>query len=353
MRLAAPLAEAHSAADRTRLEDAVRALHRFGVTAIHDFEGRDAHRLLRRLATGPGPRLRTLMHLPDAQLEAAIAIGLESGLGDAWFRTGAVKLFADGTLGSRTAALLAPYDGTRETGMDLLTARQLEDRVRVAVEHGWSVAIHAIGDRAVRSALDAFEAVRPRLASLALPPRIEHVQLLDPADRPRFAALGVAASMQPIHCVADIPLAERAWASRREHTYPWRALLEAGARLAFGSDAPVETPSVALGLHAALARRPLGGGRAYVPEQAIGLDQALTAYTESPARLAGAWPRLGALEIGCAADLVVWSADLHAQTPDAIAAAHPVATVIAGEVVHEASRDGVAAIAATGAGGGP
>src|SRR5439155_15767010 len=127
MRLAAPLAEAHSAADRTRLEDAVRALHRFGVTAIHDFEGRDAHRLLRRLATGPGPRLRTLMHLPDAQLEAAIAIGLESGLGDAWFRTGAVKLFADGTLGSRTAALLAPYDGTRETGMDLLTARQLED----------------------------------------------------------------------------------------------------------------------------------------------------------------------------------------------------------------------------------
>src|SRR5947199_237014 len=89
---------------------------------------------------------------------------------------------------SRTRS--GPCDGTRETGMDLLTARQLEDRVRVAVEHGWSVAIHAIGDRAVRSALDAFEAVRPRLASLALPPRIEHVQLLDPADRPRFAALG-------------------------------------------------------------------------------------------------------------------------------------------------------------------
>ena len=348
MRLAAPLEQTHPDADLARLRGAIAALHACGITAIHDFEGRDAHRLLRRLAAGDGPRVRTLMSVPHAQLDAAIAVGLETGAGDAWFRLGAVKLFADGTLGSRTAALLEPYDGTNETGMDLLAPRELADQVRHAVEHGWSVAIHAIGDRAVRSALDALEAVRERLAAVSLPPRLEHVQLLDPKDGPRFGALGVAASMQPIHCVSDIPLAERWWGSRRERSYPWRSLLESGARLAFGSDAPVEPPSAALGLAAALTRRAPGSARAYVPEQAIDLDAALTAYTETPARLAGTWPRLGSLEVGAEADLVAWNVDLHAQAPDALAAAHPVATVLGGRLVHEAPHAPEAAVAVSG-----
>ncbi len=336
--LAAPL-EAASGDDGARLDDAIRALHALGVTGVHDFEGADAHRMLRRRAAGPGPRLRTLMHLPHARLDAAIAVGIESGLGDDAFRLGAVKLFADGTLGSRTAALLAPYDGTTGTGTELLSPAALRDTVGRAVEHGWSVAVHAIGDRAVRSALDAFEAVRDRLPGLALPPRIEHVQLLDPADAPRFAALGVAASMQPSHCVSDIALAERWWSSRREWTYPWRALHDAGARLVFGSDAPVEPPSVTAGLHAALARRPPGTTRAYVPSQAIDLDLALSAYTEGPARLAGSWPRTGTLDVGGVADFVVWNADLHGLEADGIAAAMPARTVLGGEVVHDAGGD--------------
>src|SRR5204862_6079026 len=137
----------------------------------------------------------------------------------------------------------------------------------------------AIGDRAVRSTVDACALVERERRRLPLPSRIEHAQLVDPHDVARFAQLGVAASMQPQHCVTDIPLAERAWGARCAASYPWRTLLEQGAVLAFGSDAPVEPPSVALGLHAAVARRAPGAAQGWTPRQAIDLDAALTAYT--------------------------------------------------------------------------
>ena len=336
MRLAVVLEPKDRDADFAAVCDAARALHASGVTGVHDFEGQDAHRLLRRLAASDGPRLRTLMHLPHAQLGMAIELGLSSGLGDPWFRLGAVKLFADGTLGSRTAAMLAPYEGTSETGLDVIDPVTLRAEVRRAVDHGWSVAIHAIGDRAVRSSLDAYEDARAG-ERLRLAPRIEHAQLVDAADLERFAALGVVASMQPSHCVADAPLADRWWGSRCERSYPWRALLDSGARLAFGSDAPVEPPSAAAGLAAAVARQPLGAAIAWTRAQAIGLDQALTAYTESPARLAGNWPQVGALDPECAADLVVWNTDLHALTPRALANASPACTILDGMIVFESA----------------
>jgi hypothetical protein len=181
-------------------------------------------------------------HLPQAGLEPAVALGLESGVGDDFYRVGAVKLFADGTLGSRTAALLDPYEGTTDRGMDLMSPADLARAVARAAAAGLSVAIHAIGDRAVRAALDAIEASAPALARLALPPRLEHVQLLHPDDLPRFARLGAWASVQPAHCVSDIELAVRGWGARVERSYPWGSLLAAGASLAFGSDAPVEPP---------------------------------------------------------------------------------------------------------------
>jgi hypothetical protein len=335
-RLAGALETADHDADFTAVCDAVRALYALGVTGIHDFEGADAHRILRRLAGSEGPRVRTLMHLPHAQLGMAIELGLASGLGDAWFRLGAVKLFADGTLGSRTAALLAPYDGTLETGLDVIDPVKLRAEVLRAVDHGWSVAIHAIGDRAVRASLDAFGAARAG-KRLGLAPRIEHAQLVDPADLHRFVELGVAASMQPSHCISDAPLADRWWGSRREQAYPWRALSDSGALLAFGSDAPVEPPAVALGLAAAVARHPADAPHAWVPAQAIGLDAALTAYTEGPARLAGNWPRVGALDPGCVADLVVWNLDLHALAPRRLADAAATCTVLDGKVVFESA----------------
>jgi predicted amidohydrolase YtcJ len=330
-------ARAVRGSDLERLARAAQRLHEHGVTMVHDFEGVEVLRLLRALTRGPElPRLRVLAHLPHAVLEAALAMGLESGVGDDRFRYGAVKLFADGTLGSRTAALLEPYEGSTETGMELMSPAELARAVAQAAAGGFSVAIHAIGDRGVRSALDAIEASAGALAKLALPPRIEHVQLLDPADRPRFARLGVWASLQPSHCVADIENAERGWGARVERSYPWRSLLEAGASVVFGSDAPVEVPVPALGLHAALTRQrvdgtPVGG---FTPGERIGLDQALRAYTSAGAALAGRSAGLGRIAPGCAADLVVWDADLHRLPASMLHNVRPTCTLLAGEAVY-------------------
>jgi hypothetical protein len=327
--------------DLERARRAARRLHALGITAVHDFEGPEAQRLLRALTRAGGPRVRVLMHLAHAGLDAALGLGLASGLGDDWFRLGAVKLFADGTLGSRTAALLEPYDGTRLSGLDLIPPAALKLIVARALGGGLSVAIHAIGDRACRSALDAFEAAGAggTRQAPALPPRIEHAQLVDPADVPRFGRLGVAASMQPTHCTSDFELVGRFWSARADSSYPWRTLLGHGALLAFGSDAPVEEPSVARGLHAAVTREradgaPPGG---FVPGQRVTLDAALTAYTSAPARLAGSWPRLGRLGPGATADLVVWNEDLHGLPPASLRGATPRLTLLEGEVVHESA----------------
>ncbi|HET7225529.1 MAG TPA: amidohydrolase, partial [Candidatus Eisenbacteria bacterium] len=195
------------------LRHAARTLLARGITAVHDFEGPESLRLLRALATGDGPRLRVLAHLPQSSLDAACALGLESGVGDDFFRIAGVKLFADGTLGSRTAAMLEPYEGGG-TGMELIPHDALAALVARAFAAGLSVAIHAIGDRAVRSALDAYQAAGAARARVALPPRIEHVQLAHPADLARFRALGVAASVQPAFVPSDAEAARRWWGAR-------------------------------------------------------------------------------------------------------------------------------------------
>ena len=321
--------------DRARVRKAVAALNAAGVTAIHDFEAEGEAAVLQEMTRAAGgARVRVLMHLARTGLDDALAAGRRSGQGDDWFRWGAVKLFADGTLGSRTAAVLEPYDDHGGTGLDLLSPAELRELVARAFGGGWSVAVHAIGDRAVRHVLDAFEAAGREAP--VLPARIEHAQLVEFTDLPRFAALGVAASMQPSHCTADIPLVERAWKTRAPRSYPWRSLLEAGALLAFGSDAPVEDPSPAAGLFAALTRQRPGVPGSFVPEQRLTLDQALSAYTEGPARLSGLWPRIGRVAPGCRADLVVWNVDLGRAADAEIAAARPRWTLIDGEPVFDA-----------------
>ncbi len=335
MALVAALESPNEADDERQLDIAVGRLHAAGVTAVHCFEGPEAMRRLRRIACRPSRPLRILMHLARTGLEHAIELGLTSGWGDDRFRLGAVKLFADGTLGSRTAALLEPYEGSGASGDDLLSARELREIVRIAFEAKISVAVHAIGDRACRSTLDAFEASAARIPSLALPPRVEHIQLLDRSDAPRFARLGVAASMQPSHAPSDRDYAERYWGARCERSYPWRTLLDHGAVVAFGSDAPVEPPLPAMGLHAAVTRTRPSETRAFVPEQRVSLDEALVAYTEAPARLSMSWPRLGRLDVGAVADLVVWSGDLHDTPPADLWRVRPRLTVVGGEVVFD------------------
>jgi predicted amidohydrolase YtcJ len=329
------------------LDDAAAALHAAGITAVHDFQ-RNAADMARMRALAGRRRLRVLQHVGEEQLAQLSAAGLASGVGDAWFRVGALKLFADGALGSRTAALLEPYDDGHGLGMVTIPREELIAIVRRAAEAGFASAIHAIGDRAVRHALDAFEAARAAAPAPPLPPRIEHVQLLHPDDLPRFAALGVAASMQPQHATSDAFAATAAWGARCALGYPWRSLHESGVLLAFGSDAPVEPPLAWLGLHAAVTRtRPDGtppGG--FVPEQRIGLDQALRAYTEGAASLAGLAGQLGTLEPGAEADLVVWDRNLHAVPPEVLPLARPAITVLGGEIVYVSPVSGSAVTAA-------
>ncbi len=326
--------------DRAALARAAAALHALGITAVHVFEGSRSRRLLRELARDERAGLRVVMSLPHESLEAAIAAGARSGAGDLRFRIGGIKLFADGTLGSRTAALLAPFADTGTTGMELIPPAELRRLVARAAGAGLGTAIHAIGDRAVRSALDAFEAALDARRAAGTPDRIEHVQLADPADLPRFAALGVTASLQPTHATSDQEAAGRAWPDRLDRAYPWRSLLDRGARVVFGSDAPVEPPGAAATLHAAVTRRrpdgtPPGG---WTPRERVSLDEALTACTEGPARLAGTWPRLGRLAAGAEADVVLWDRDLHAADPATLHAARPRLTLLAGRVVFRAGE---------------
>ncbi len=343
-------AQAGPAIDDALLDDAAAALHAAGITAVHDFQ-RNSTDMRRMRALAARRKLRVLQHVGPEQLESLVAAGLASGVGDAWFRVGALKLFADGALGSRTAALLEPYDDGHGLGIVMIPRDELVAIVSRAAADGFASTIHAIGDRAVRHALDAFEAARAH-APTALPPRIEHAQLVHPDDLGRFAALGVRASMQPQHATSDAFAATAAWGERCALSYAWRAIAATGVTLAFGSDAPVEPPLPWLGLHAAVTRTRVDGTPAggFVLAQRLTLDEALAAYTEGAAELAGFAGRLGTLEPGAEGDLVVWDRDLHAVPADALAAVRPRVTVLASEIVYDSRPAGAeTGVAAAGA----
>jgi predicted amidohydrolase YtcJ len=220
-------------------------------------------------------------------------------------RVGWLKLFADGTLGSQTAALLEPIEGAAERAAFRTPPARLAELAQEAADHGIATQIHAIGDAAVRAGLDA---LAPTAAGVPLMPRLEHVQLCHPDDRPRFAALGIAASVQPVHLRDDAAAARRDWGSRAETAgYAWRSLLEAGAVLPFGTDAPVEPvdpwPGIAISV---LRRDPSWGPEAdpFGPAEALSLDAALRAATVAPA-LTVRDPLGGRLVVGAPADLIV------------------------------------------------
>ena len=290
----------------TAMRDALPAVAAAGVVAVHDKDGgRGAPELFAALRDSGGLPLRVWQSVPADADDAA---------GDY------VKAFMDGTLGSRTARLL---DGS---GVEITSTAGLADIVRRAAARSRPVAVHAIGDRANREALDAFEATADAWRPLGLRHRIEHAQCVHPDDVPRFARLGVTASVQYSHATSDRDVADRLWGDRASHAYPYRALHDAGVRLAGGSDAPIEPLDPLAGLRAAVSRtadvRP-----AWRPEQAIGLDAALASFTTAPAWLEGAEERRGRLAPGLAADLVVLDRDPHAD----LAGARVAGTMLAGD----------------------
>jgi predicted amidohydrolase YtcJ len=298
-----------------------------GVTAIHDKDGwLGAFEVFQRLRAEGSLTLRVWQSFPADQLPHLRAIGLRSGFGDDMLRAGYLKVFMDGTLGSATAKLL---DGS---GTEITSRAELEDIVRDGAEAGWPVAVHAIGDAANRSALDAFEATRAEWEPRGLRPRIEHAQLLDSADVARFAALGVAASVQFSHAPSDRDLADRLWEGRTG-AYAFRSLADAGALLANGSDAPVEELDPLLGIRAGVLRT-LDDRPAWRPEQAVTVAEALEATCVAPAWLARDEDRRGRLVPGQLADLVVLDRDPVTCAPEELPEIEVVGTMLGGRWVH-------------------
>lgn len=329
------------------IQDATAAAHRAGIAAVHVMEDGDVLAACQRLREQGALGIRVCMMIPEDGLEAAIKVGIRSGFGDSMIRVGGVKIFSDGALGSQTASMLEPYEGDpQNTGVVVRTHEQLGALITRAAEHGIAAVVHAIGDRANRWVLDAIEAARaveaPRSHGRRLRHRIEHVQVLHPDDLPRFARLGVVASMQPIHCTQDRDIADRYWGRRSRYGYAWRSLVESGARLAFGSDAPVETLDVLAGIHAAVTRkRRDDAGRApWYPEEALTVEEALCAYTIGPAYASGEEGMKGVLGPGRVADFVALSRDPLEVMPDELPQITVEKTVVGGIVRYDSSSDG-------------
>ena len=312
--------------DATR--DGLRLAASRGVVAIHDKDGwLGAHRIFQRLTDREGLTLRVWQSLPHEQLPELEALRLRSGVGDNYFRIGYLKAFMDGTLGSQTAWML---DGS---GVQITSGEQLEDVIRRAARAGWPLAVHAIGDRANREALDAFEETRDEWAPLGLRQRIEHAQCLAPEDIGRFAAIGVACSVQFSHAPSDRDLADRFWADRVDGTYAFRSLWDSGALVANGSDAPVEELDPLAGIRAGVLRT-IDERPAWRPDQCLTVEEALVASTVNPAWLSGDERRRGKLLPGYLADLVVLSCDPLACAPAELATVEVVATMVGGRWVH-------------------
>src|SRR6266508_2814491 len=341
------------------LRDAMNEAHSYGMAGVHIPPGLrpgDAAMALadlQELRARGQLKLRCLVHLGLDGMDDALRLGIRSGLGDRWLRIGGVKMFADGSLGSETAEMLSHYEGRRHFGTATMTDAALNAAVQRAIAGGIAVIIHAIGDAANRRVLDAIELAQSQLSVVnsrlqettdglqttdhglrTIPNRIEHAQIVHPQDIPRFAQLGVIASMQPIHATSDMDAANRLWGERCATAYAWRALQAAGATLAFGSDAPVEPINPWLGIHAAVTRQRPGGypAEGWYPQQRIDITSALRGFTVGAAIAAGASHEQGTLVPGMLADLAVLSADPFKISPSDLHAIQAEITIIEGDL---------------------
>ncbi|MEP7360219.1 MAG: amidohydrolase [Chloroflexota bacterium] len=337
------------------LVQTAQRLAELGLTGCHDPGELSADTMIirgpllyRRMAEEGSLPLRVIASVRAPQFERAVDLGMRSGQSVGRYSMGWFKLFADGSLGSRSAAMLAPYSDAATnpptggpSGMVLTTPEDLADLARRAEEKGIAVQIHAIGDAAVRAVLDVFESLPPQPRDIPLRRRVEHAQLVDPQDQPRFGRLGVAASVQPVHLRSDEPQIRAGWGERGDNSIPLRALLDGGALIPFGTDAPVEQPDPWPGIAEAVVRRNPNdpSGPQVGPRQAIDLARALRAACLDPALVAGQ-NDLGRLTVGSRADLLIVPSAGFADLIDAaaLAATRPLATLIDGQVVYRAAH---------------
>jgi predicted amidohydrolase YtcJ len=323
------------------LQETIKLLQKRGITSIHDIEDHLAVQCFQRLHEKQALGVRVLFFFPRQSVQSLGHLGLQAGFGDDWLRLGGIKIFADGTLGSQTAAMLDPFEGASgNRGILAVPPEEMKAIISAAAGGRLHVAIHAIGDRACRTALDAIEWAKERAKGTpdegAVRYRLEHVQLIASEDIRRMARLGVIASVQPFHAVSDRDIAERYWGARYRRSYAYRTLQQSGVRLALGSDAPVETADPLRIVHAAVARRDdqTPERAPWLPEQSLSVAQALWSYTLGAAYAGGEEQRKGSLEAGKLADLVILGADPFRLPTGGLAQTPVEATLIGGRVVY-------------------
>jgi predicted amidohydrolase YtcJ len=320
------------------LDAAMRFVAAQGVTSVHHMGTWDDLAVFERAHDVGGLATRIYAAVPIDSWERLRDYVVARGRGDAWLRIGALKGFVDGSLGSHTAAMLEPFsDAPQDRGLFVNTVDDLYRWTKGADAAGLHLIVHAIGDLANRTQLDVYERVIAEHGPRDRRFRIEHAQHLSPPDVPRFAALGVIASMQPYHAIDDGRWADRVIGPERAKlTYAVRSLLDAGARVVFGSDWHVAPPTPIEGIHAAVTRQTLDGRHpgGWVPEQRITVEEALRAYTSDASFASYSERETGTLERGKLADFVVIDRDLTRVAPDEINAARVLMTVVGGRVVH-------------------
>ncbi len=328
------------------LQAALKEARRVGVTSVQDMAGYDAATrrtflgILQNLARAGKLTLRVRVYFPLGAWAELARVGIQVGFGDLWVTIGSLKDFIDGSLGSSTAKFFDPYlNEPGSTGLYVTPPGTLRESILAADKAGLGVAVHAIGDRGNAELLDIFEEVIKKNGPRDRRFRIEHAQHLRPQDIKRFGELGVIASMQPYHAIDDGRWAEgRIGAKRCASSYAMRSILDAGGKLALGSDWSVAPLDPLLGIDAAVNRRTLDGKhpKGWFPEQRITVREAIEGYTLGSAYAAFLEKEMGTLEVGKLADLVVLSRDiLQDAERDHIAETRVVLTMVGGRVVYE------------------
>jgi predicted amidohydrolase YtcJ len=325
----------------------------FGVTSVQDFSvmtapdssnfGWQNYLVLQQLRRESKLKIRITEWLPfDFPLARLEEMRRAGGTTDPWLKTGALKILLDGSLGSRTAALLAPYsDEPGTSGILRIDPSQL---VPMAIERdraGFQLAFHAIGDRANRIALDAFAAARTANGPRERRDRVEHAQVVAPLDFDRFASLGVVASMQPSHLLDDERWAtDRLGPERLKGAYAWRTMEQHGVHLAFGTDYPVESINPLRGIYACVTRELSGGGPpgGWQPQEKLTMDDCLRAYTAGSAYAEFEEKQKGAIAPGMLADIVVFPVDITRIPPRDLLTTHVAMTIAGGRIVYEPSH---------------
>lgn len=328
---------------RQQLNLAADACWRHGITTVHDAGSSLATAgQLRQLAEEGLLPVRMLVMIREGSAALEAQLPRRRFTDPAGFLTiRSVKVSIDGALGPHGAWLLEPYaDLPQSTGLNTVALDELEKIAQLCRQHDWQLCVHAIGDRANREVLDVYSRVLGSAAGDDHRWRIEHAQHLAPADIPRFGQLGVIPAMQANHCTSDAPFVPQRLGERRsaQGAYMWRALIDAGAIVPNGTDAPVERVDPRVSLYASVTRQ-LANGEAFYPDQCMTRQEALLSYTLWAAQAGFQEQQLGSLEVGKSADIVVWDTDLLRCAPEELLTAQVEQTFLAGRRVYALAPD--------------